>query len=64
MFDILIPIALGATVLALSIGLFGMMKGGEFNRKYANKLMRLRIVSQAVAVVLIVLALWLGNTGN
>ena len=37
------------------IGLGSFTKGGEFNRKYANKIMRMRIIAQAVAVILIVL---------
>ncbi len=39
-------------ILMVGIGSFG--KGGEFNRKNANKIMRWRIAAQAVAVVLIV----------
>ncbi len=39
-------------ILMLGIGSFG--KGGEFNRKHANRIMRYRIAAQAVAVVLIV----------
>ncbi len=38
-------------VLALGIGTFA--KGGEFNRKYANKIMRLRLLLQFIAVILI-----------
>lgn len=40
------------TVLALIIGLAGFAQGGEFNRKYGNKMMRFRIMFQFVAVVL------------
>ncbi|MBL4751778.1 MAG: HIG1 domain-containing protein, partial [Amylibacter sp.] len=37
-------------------------KGGEFNRKYSNKLMRMRIIAQAIAVGLILLyAIMRGN---
>lgn len=39
-------------ILMFGIGSFG--KGGEFNRKHANRIMRYRIAAQAVAVVLIV----------
>ena len=38
-------------ILLLGIGSFG--KGGDFNRKHANKIMRWRIYAQAVAIVLI-----------
>ncbi|MCY4500469.1 MAG: twin transmembrane helix small protein, partial [Alphaproteobacteria bacterium] len=30
----LIPIALAAVALVLFTGIFGMMRGGDFNRKY------------------------------
>ncbi|MDG1287137.1 MAG: twin transmembrane helix small protein [Rickettsiales bacterium] len=41
------------TVLALGLGLFGMATGGEFNKKYANKLMSLRVYMQGAAIVLL-----------
>ncbi len=41
------------TVLALGLGLFGMATGGEFNRKYANKLMSLRVLFQGIALALL-----------
>lgn len=64
MFDLLIPIALGATILILLIGVFVMARGGELNRKYGNKLMRLRIVAQVAVVALFMLALWSGYQGD
>lgn len=39
-------------ILMFGIGSFG--KGGEFNRRNANKIMRWRIIAQTVAVALIV----------
>jgi len=39
----------------LLVGIGGFAKGGEFNRKHANRIMRYRIVAQFVAVVLILL---------
>ena len=41
-------------VIVLMIGLGGFAFGGDFNKKYANKLMRLRILLQAVAILLII----------
>jgi hypothetical protein len=35
------------------VGVIGFARGGEFNRKYANKIMRLRLLLQFVAVLLI-----------
>ena len=39
-------------VIVLMIGLGGFAFGGDFNKKYANKLMRLRILLQAIAILL------------
>lgn len=49
-------------VLVLGIGSFG--KGGEFNRRNSNRLMRWRIGLQFAAVVLIVLFVWLKGQGG
>ena len=56
-----IPIALLATAGVLFAGIYGLMRGGEFNRKYSNVLMRWRIGLQAVAVALVMLVLWLSG---
>ena len=56
-----IPIAMLATAGVLFAGIFGLMRGGEFNRTYSNVLMRWRIGLQAVAVALVMLALWLSG---
>lgn len=48
-------------ILMLGIGSFG--KGGEFNRKNANKIMRWRIGAQFVAVLLILLFVYLRGEG-
>jgi hypothetical protein len=57
-FDILIPIALVAVTLTLFAGLYALFRGGEFGRSYSNKLMRLRVLMQAIAVALLVAAVW------
>ncbi len=44
-----------AVTIILMVGLGGFMRGGEFNRRYANRIMRLRIIGQAVAVALILI---------
>jgi uncharacterized membrane protein affecting hemolysin expression len=49
-------------LVVLMVGLGSFTKGGEFNRKYSNKLMRMRIIAQAIAVGLILLyAVMRGN---
>ena len=48
-------------ILMIGIGVF--TKGGETSRKYSNKLMRYRIIAQALAVVVIVLFAWARSRG-
>lgn len=48
-----------SVLVILVIGIGGYGKGGDFNRKHANKIMRLRIAAQAAAIVLIMLFVWL-----
>ena len=58
--------AIGALlVLAiLMVGIGGFARGGEFNRRHANRLMRWRIIAQAVAVALILVFVALRRTGG
>ncbi len=53
-FPMLIVIALVAVLIVLLTGVFGMLRGGQFNKQYGNKLMRLRVALQGLAVLLIV----------
>ncbi|HQT54387.1 MAG: twin transmembrane helix small protein [Phenylobacterium sp.] len=62
-FDILIPLALLAVTVTLFIGLFALFRGGEFGRTYSNRLMRLRVLLQAIAVALLVAAVWWRRQG-
>ena len=56
---VLLGVALAAVFLVLATGIVSFIAGGEFNRKYANKLMRLRVATQAVAVLLLLALLLL-----
>lgn len=46
-----------AVILVFGIGTFA--RGGEFNRRHANRIMRWRLLAQFVAVVLIVAFAWI-----
>ena len=52
-----------AVLVILMIGVGGFAKGGEFNKKHANKIMRWRIGAQFIAVVLILGFVWLRSGG-
>ncbi|WP_439121633.1 twin transmembrane helix small protein [Marivita sp.] len=56
---IVAAIACLAVVAVLLFGIGSFAKGGDFNKKYANKAMRWRIIAQFVAVILILLFVWL-----
>ncbi|MEM8588324.1 MAG: twin transmembrane helix small protein [Pseudomonadota bacterium] len=47
-----------ATVAVLTTGLIGMARGGEFNQRYGNRLMRWRVGLQAAAIVFLALAIF------
>ncbi len=58
----LIPIALAATALILGAGIYSLAKGGAFAKENGNKLMRMRVMAQAIAIGLMMLFLLLvGN---
>lgn len=62
LFDFLVPAALAAVTLVLFAGIYALFRGGDFGRSYSNKLMRLRIVMQALAVAVLVGAIvWRAN---
>ena len=61
LYYLLIPISLLSVLSVLGTGLYAMFKGGDFNRKYSNKLMRLRITLQFIAIVIIMSALYFSN---
>jgi hypothetical protein len=63
LFNILIPVALAGVLVSLGVGLFALFRGGEFGRSYSNKLMRLRVLMQAIAVALLVAAAWWRHKG-
>ena len=47
-----------AVVVILAIGIGGFAKGGEFNRKHGNRMMRWRLIAQAIAIAVFLLYLW------
>jgi ABC-type nickel/cobalt efflux system permease component RcnA len=52
----LVPIAVGAVAVVLLLGLVNMLRGGSANT--SQKLMRLRVVLQFVAILVILGVLW------
>ncbi len=63
-FIVLVPLALTAVAITLGVGIYSMFRGGEFSLKWSNKLMRLRVALQAVAILIIVLAIMSRGGGH
>jgi len=46
-----------AVVLTLAVGIVSMTRGGPFNQKYGQRLMRMRVFLQGVALILFAMIL-------
>ncbi len=57
---IIVGVALGAVVLILIAGVSTMFVGGEFAKRWSNRLMRYRVLAQFIAIVIIMLVLYFG----
>ena len=61
---IVVALACVAVLIILLIGIGGFAKGGDFNRKHANRIMRYRIYGQAIAIVLILAFVFFRRMGG
>lgn len=52
----LVPVAVGAVAVVLLLGLFNMLRGGSAST--SQNLMRLRVVLQFIAILIILAVLW------
>ena len=53
----LVPVAIGAVAVVLVLGLVNMMRGGSPNT--SQRLMRLRVLLQFVAIIVIMATIWI-----
>ncbi|KQY89894.1 twin transmembrane helix small protein [Brevundimonas sp. Root1423] len=60
--NILILLAIAAVAITLGFGIYSLYRGGDFARSHSNKLMRLRVALQALAIVLLVVGMWWKST--
>jgi hypothetical protein len=61
---IVVALAAVLVLVILLVGIGSFARGGEFNRKHANRIMRYRIVAQFVAVLLILLFVLVRRSGG
>ena len=52
---LLLAACLLSVLVILAIGLVGMARGGDFNKRHGNTMMRLRVISQGATVVVFLL---------
>ena len=56
LFVILVPLSLALVLITLGFGIYALFRGGDFGRSYSNKLMRLRVLLQFAAIIVLVVA--------
>ena len=60
-FAFLVPVALAAVALTLAMGVYTLFRGGDFALAWSNKLMRLRVLLQFCAILILVAAMLWGR---
>ena len=55
---IVVAIALAAVVLILAAGLSTLWIGGDVQKRWSNRLMRYRVLAQAVAILIVLAVLY------
>ncbi len=60
----LIILALAAVTAALGFGIYALFRGGDFGRTWSNKLMRLRVLLQFIAIIILVTAVLVMRHGR
>ena len=56
----LVAVAIGVVFTVLCLGLWTLFKGGAVSASWSNKLMRLRVLAQFIAIVIILAVLYFG----
>ncbi|HWC64356.1 MAG TPA: twin transmembrane helix small protein [Rhizomicrobium sp.] len=57
----LVAVAVGVVAVVLCLGLYTLWRGGAVAASWSNKLMRIRVLAQAIAIVIILLVLYFGQ---
>ena len=55
---ILVGVAVASVFIVLCLGLYTLWRGGDTARSWSNKLMRIRVLAQAIAIVIIMAVLY------
>jgi len=61
--NFLVFVSTGAVFVVLCLGIYSLYRGGDYSRNWSNKLMRLRVALQFVAICVIMITIWLSGNG-
>lgn len=59
--DYVLLIFMLLALLMVVIGIIAMAQNGNFNKTHSNKLMRMRVLFQGIALILLGLIVWLSS---
>ena len=59
--QIILVLFMVATLVVVVIGVITMAVNGKLNKNHSNKLMRLRVLFQAIAILVFVIIIWLAR---
>ena len=59
--QIILVLSMAATLAVVVIGVIAMAVNGKLNKNHSNKLMRLRVLFQAIAIFVFVVIVWLAR---
>ncbi|MDC3022209.1 twin transmembrane helix small protein [Pelagibacteraceae bacterium] len=59
--QIILVLFMAATLAVVVIGVIAMAINGKLNKNHSNKLMRLRVLFQAIAIFVFVVIVWLAR---
>ena len=59
--QIILVLFMAATLVVVVVGVIAMAVNGKLNKNHSNKLMRLRVLFQAIAIFVFVVIVWLAR---
>ena len=59
--QIILVLFMAFTLAVVVIGVIAMAVNGKLNKNHSNKLMRLRVLFQAIAILVFVIIVWLAR---
>lgn len=60
----LVGVAVLVVAVILGLGLYTLFKGGDVSATWSNRLMRMRVMAQFIAIIVIMLVLWASQNGH